>query len=158
VGGSSSVTLHGQFDITLDDKSRIILPAVFRRKMNTDILFITEGKDNNLWVYPPTKFDKLIEDLEELTDPFSQDDRDLVRDMIGSCHEADIDKSGRVLIAESLRDFAGLTKDCVVVGMINYLEIWDKEKFLISKTKSKENTKATEDMSRRIKHKKGVVV
>jgi MraZ protein len=160
---NNSVKLIGHFDVTLDDKNRLILPASFRKIFGDDTLHLTKGEDNNLWLYPSLKWEKLTEEFEELTDPFSSKDRRLLRKLVGSAHEVDIDKSGRILVASNLREYAGLSKDCVVIGQLNYIEIWDKDRFDKYNDSGNEDNRmeekeASEDMSRRLKNKKGVAV
>jgi MraZ protein len=63
------------------------------------------------------------------TNPFSAQGRYITRHFIGPSQELDIDRQGRILIPPALRDFAGLSKDCIVLGQFDYIEIWDEVRY-----------------------------
>jgi len=150
--------LTGEFRVTLDEKGRISLPAGLRKDIDDPSLRITKGQDNCLWVFPSTKWLELVStSITENTDPFSRKDRSLLRRLIGPSHEVEIDKAGRIPITQSLREFSGLTKDCMVLGQIDYIEIWDEERyFKYLETSDGEFEEASEQLSNRIKNKRGI--
>jgi MraZ protein len=121
--------LIGEFFVTLDDKYRISLPAPLRKILNQANLFITKGPDKCLRVYTPDKWLEMKNDIMENTDPYSKTSLSLRRLFIGPSQMVEIDKAGRIHIAESLREFAGLLKTCVVIGQIDYIDIYSDNHF-----------------------------
>jgi len=150
--------LTGEYRVTLDEKGRISLPAGLRKDIDDPSLRITKGQDNCLWLFPSTKWDELVSTkIVENTDPFSRGDRSLLRRLIGPSQEVEVDKAGRIPIAQSLREFAGLSKDCMVLGQIDYIEIWDEERYLkYLETSGDEYEKASEQLSNNIKSRRGI--
>lgn len=114
----------GEFHHTLDDKGRMSIPVKFRADLAQGAV-VTRGLDRSLFLYPKDEWQKLAEKLAAL--PFGQaDTRAFARLMLAGAMEVEIDKSGRVLLPEYLRTYAGLSKDAVVAGLFNRLEIWDE--------------------------------
>jgi len=158
VGNSGMKLLTGEFRVTLDEKGRISLPAGLRKDIDDPTLRITKGEDNCLWLFPSAKWEELVSTkIAENTDPFSRKDRSLLRRLIGPSQEIEIDKAGRIPIAQSLREFAGLSKDCMVLGQIDYIEIWDESRyFKYLESSGDEFEAASEELSGRIKRKRGI--
>lgn len=114
----------GEFHHTLDDKGRMSIPVKFRADLAQGAV-VTRGLDHSLFLYPKDEWQKLAEKLAAL--PFGQaDTRAFARLMLAGAMEVEIDKSGRVLLPEYLRQYAGLSKDTVVAGLYNRIEIWDE--------------------------------
>jgi MraZ protein len=121
--------LTGEFKVTLDEKGRISLPAHLRRVLNETNLTITQcNEDSCLWLYPASEYNVLLKKVQANTNPLSREDRDIKRRLFNSI-PIEIDKAGRIPIIQSYREFAGLNKDCVVLGQGDYIEIWDAEKY-----------------------------
>jgi len=154
--------LSGEFNVILDEKYRITLPAQIRKDLDVSSMVITKGEDNCLWLYTSAKWDELIGSaIKDNTDPFSKKDRRVLRKFIGPSQIVEIDKAGRILISENLRDYAGILKDCVVLGQIDYLEIWDDKRYKEYCNEDNENNAnefdaASEELSQRIKQKRGI--
>ena len=154
--------LSGEFNVILDEKYRITLPAQIRKDLDVSSMVITKGEDNCLWLYTSAKWDELIGNaIKENTDPFSKKDRRVLRKFIGPSQIVEIDKAGRILLSENLRDYAGIFKDCVVLGQIDYLEIWDEKRYQEYCNEDNENNAnefgiASEELSQRIKRKRGI--
>jgi MraZ protein len=115
--------MYGRVENTLDDKGRITFPARFKRDFPDDRVIITLGLDTCLWVYPPEVWREVAESLEQL--PMSDEVLKMQRHFLGSAAEAEIDRSGRIAIPQSLREYAGLSRDCLIMAMGRRLEIWD---------------------------------
>jgi MraZ protein len=148
--------LTGEFKVTLDEKGRISLPALLRRCLNESTLYLTEGYEKSLGLYTSEQYNKRISDIINNTTPYSEKDRNLRRRLVGPIQEVEIDKAGRIPIAASLREFAELSKDCVVLGQIEYIEIWDEEKYRALKKESNgEVVAASEELSLAIKRQRG---
>ncbi len=119
----------GEFRNTLDEKGRLSLPAKLRTSLTSSVLIITQGMDNCLWVFTPESWQKLSEQIFESTSLFQQQGRNIQRRVIAPAQEVEIDKAGRIAIPQSLRDYAKLEKECVVLGITHRIEIWDQETY-----------------------------
>ncbi len=117
--------LTGEFTNTLDDKGRISLPSRLRAGLLGNILILTQGIDQCLWLFPPEQWKGLSQKLMESTSPFQAKSRMIQRRIIAPAQEVEIDKAGRIAIPQSLREFAGLSKECTILGIEKYFEIWD---------------------------------
>jgi len=129
----------GEYRHTLDDKGRMSVPVKFRASLAEGAV-VTRGLDRSLFLYPTSEWQTLAEKLASL--PFGQSDtRAFARLMLAGAMEVEVDKSGRVLLPEYLRTYAGLAKDVVVAGLYNRLEIWDEAtwKEYSTKTESEGN-------------------
>jgi len=121
--------LTGEFKTTLDEKGRISLPASLRRVLNEEKLILTQNNyDNCLWLFPVGEYKAKLNTYKENTNLLSKKDRDFRRRFFNS-HEVEIDKAGRLLIIQNFREFAGLVKECVILGQGEYIEIWDEESY-----------------------------
>lgn len=117
----------GEYSHNLDAKGRVIIPAKYREELG-DRFILTKGMDGCLFVLPEEAFLKLTEELKAL--PLSvKDSRKLVRHFSGAAEPGELDKQGRVLISSKLREHAGLEKDVVLVGVLDKIEIWSKERW-----------------------------
>ncbi|MDR2900231.1 MAG: division/cell wall cluster transcriptional repressor MraZ [Treponema sp.] len=121
--------LTGEFNNTLDDKGRVSLPSRLRSGLSGNILVLTQGVDQCLWLLPPEQWKELSRKLMESTSPFQARSRLVQRRIIAPAQEVEIDKAGRIAIPQSLREFAGLSKDCVILGIDKYIEIWDADQY-----------------------------
>jgi MraZ protein len=113
----------GTFTPKLDDKGRLFLPAKFRDEMKEGLV-ITRGQDRSLEVRTAADFASFSARLRESTDSRK---RGYTRMLFALLSEQAPDKQGRITIAPELRRYAGLQKDCMVIGVNNKLEIWDPE-------------------------------
>jgi MraZ protein len=119
--------LTGEFRGTLDEKGRISLPASLRRILNEEKLKITQcDNERCLWIFPASAYSDLINKVSENTNLLAVKDRAFRRRLFNS-HEVEIDKAGRIQIAQNCRDFANLSKECVILGQGELIEIWDEE-------------------------------
>jgi MraZ protein len=121
--------LTGEFNNTLDEKGRLNFPAKFRDELAVDRLVVTKGMDKCLWAFHPTKWAEVKRNIMANTSPFHAAARRVQRTIVSPAQEVEIDKTGRIAIPQSLREYASLTKDCVVAGVDTYFEIWDKDTY-----------------------------
>ncbi|MBX6377512.1 MAG: division/cell wall cluster transcriptional repressor MraZ [Clostridia bacterium] len=113
----------GEYCHSLDEKGRLTLPSRFREELG-DPFVVTKGLDKCLFAYPRAEWEALGEKLRTL--PFTQAKvRSFVRFFFSGAAECSPDRQGRVLLPPSLRDYAGLTRDVMVVGVANRVEVWD---------------------------------
>jgi MraZ protein len=113
----------GTYAPRLDDKSRLVLPAKFREQF-AEGLVITKGQERCLCVWPLEGFRSLTEDLRKapLT---SKGARDYTRVLFAGAQDEVPDRQGRVTIPPHLRDYAGLRRECAVIGANTRVEVWD---------------------------------
>ena len=107
----------------LDEKGRLILPAKYREELSAGLV-LTKGQERCLYVFPETEFGRITEALR--TAPVTAKAvRDYSRVFFASASDEELDKQGRITIPLSLREYAGLQRECVVIGANTRLEIWD---------------------------------
>jgi MraZ protein len=107
----------------LDEKGRLILPAKFRDEL-ADGLVITRAQDRCLAIWPVATFIEQTQALRNAPSS-SKQVRDYQRMLASGASDETPDKQGRITIPPHLRTYAGLDKDCVVVGAMNRVEVWD---------------------------------
>jgi MraZ protein len=124
----------GEYSHNLDDKNRLAVPKKFRSDLSKGAV-VTRGLDNCLFLYTKKEWEKLAEKLAAL--PFAQaNTRAFARLMLAGAMDVDIDKQGRVMLPEYLRQYAGSGNSIVVAGLYNRLELWDETKWAEYKKKT----------------------
>jgi len=119
--------LIGQYEHTIDAKKRLALPAKFRGELG-DKIIITRGIDGCLFVYTQQEWATQSAKWGSLT--ISQTEaRSFARMMLAGAMEVALDKLGRILVPDYLKEYAGLKKEVVICGLSNRLEIWDAAKW-----------------------------
>ncbi len=117
----------GEFNYKIDAKKRLAVPSRFRDDLDKKVV-VTRGLDGCLFLYPIEEWEKLAEKISNL--PLSQSDaRSFARVMLAGAMEVEIDGSGRILIPDYLKEYAGLDKEVTIAGVYNRMEIWNKEKW-----------------------------
>lgn len=107
----------------LDDKGRLALPAKFRSDLEGGLV-ITKGQERCLFVFPMAEFSRITTLLREA--PVTQRSvRDYSRVFFASASHEVPDSQGRITVPATLREYAGLSKDCVVIGANSRVEVWD---------------------------------
>ncbi|MEK9154751.1 MAG: division/cell wall cluster transcriptional repressor MraZ [Patescibacteria group bacterium] len=115
--------LLGEYQHNLDSKGRIALPAKFRPNLSGGAI-ITRGLDHCLFAFGAKDWEILAQKLIAL--PLVQaNSRAFARLMLAGAMDVEIDKQGRILIPDYLREYAGLKKEAVIAGLYNRIEIWD---------------------------------
>lgn len=115
-------TFLGEYRPSLDDKGRLILPAKLREGLGRDF-YLTKGLDRCLFIFPEGEWSQLESKLQSL--PFTRSDvRAFTRFFFAGATDGEMDKQGRVLIPPTLREYAGLQKETVVIGVGSRIEIW----------------------------------
>ena len=117
----------GEYHHSIDEKGRLIMPSKFRYDLG-ETFVITRGIDSCLFVYPMETWNKLTNKLNELS--FTKKDvRAFQRFFLSAATICEFDKQGRINVTSPLADYAGLTKECVVIGVNDRIEIWSKNTF-----------------------------
>lgn len=109
----------------LDEKGRIFLPAKFRDELSEGLV-VTRGQERCLYVWPAGEFRSFTEELQAAP-VTNKRARDFMRMLSAGASAEQADKQGRVTLPQLLRDYAGLHRECVVIGAFNRVEIWDAE-------------------------------
>ena len=107
----------------LDDKGRLILPAKFRDQLRGGVV-VTQGQEHCLYVFPTEEFERISGQLRQAP-VTNKKARDYLRVWMSSASDEDLDKQGRVTLPPALRRYAGLERDCAVIGAGDRIEIWD---------------------------------
>jgi MraZ protein len=119
--------LIGNFTNTLDEKGRVIIPAAFRYDLS-EKFYLTKGVEKCLYIYPEKEWLQFVESLQEM--PASKkENRKALRYFSSNAAECEVDKQGRILIPQRLREHALLGKEVLFVGNLNKVEIWNPEYF-----------------------------
>ncbi len=117
----------GSFVHSLDEKNRLLIPSRLRAAL-TNKIFIMKGYEGSLSLYPEGSFEKYLAKLQSL--PFeSKTSRDIERIALSSVFELDIDKVNRIQIPTALINKYKISKEVVVIGLLDHIEIWSKEKW-----------------------------
>ena len=132
----------GEYNYTIDTKGRLIIPSKFREALGDEFV-VTKGLDGCLFVYDNEEWQNFEGKLKTL--PLTNKDaRQFVRFFLAGAAAVEVDKQGRILLPSVLREFAGLEKEVVLVGVASRVEIWSKEKW--------ESAVAYEDMEEIAEH------
>ena len=124
----------GEYTYSIDDKKRLAVPSKFRGELKNKVV-VTRGLDKCLFVYPMKVWSELAGKLGTL--PVGESGtRSFIRLMLAGAIDVDVDKQGRILIPDYLREYAGLSKAVVVTGVYNRFEIWNAESWKSYKTKT----------------------
>ncbi|NLT19545.1 MAG: division/cell wall cluster transcriptional repressor MraZ [Syntrophomonadaceae bacterium] len=112
----------GEYQHTLDVKGRITIPSRFREQL-LERFVATKGLDNCIFLYPMDEWQAIENKLKSL--PFTRADvRSFARFFFSGASELEVDKQGRVVLPGNLRDYAGIDKDVVIIGVGTRVEIW----------------------------------
>jgi MraZ protein len=118
--------ITGEFRCSLDEKGRLLIPARMRADVAGSIVILTRGVENCLWLFPPEEWKTFSEKLIGSTSLLQEESRLIQRRMIAPAQETEIDKAGRIVIPQTLREYADLKKDCLILGLKKYMEIWSE--------------------------------
>ena len=117
----------GEYNHTIDAKGRLIIPSKFREALGDEFV-VTKGLDGCLFVFDGTEWSAFEEKLKAL--PITNKDaRQFVRFFLAGAASVEVDKQGRILVPNVLREFADLSKDVTLIGVGSRIEIWDKGRY-----------------------------
>jgi MraZ protein len=116
----------GEYEVTLDAKGRFLLPSGFKKQLpEAELRFVVNrGFEKCLILYPMQSWEPLHTKISQLNE-FDPKARAFRRQFLGGATEVEADTAGRLLLPPTLRDFAGLTKDVILVAAVDKIEIWD---------------------------------
>ena len=122
---------YGEYEHTIDRKGRLIVPAKFRQALQehqVKALFLTRGLDGCLFLFPEAEWRQTESRFKDI--PFTKGEgRKFNRLFFSGATEVMVDRLGRLLVPRTLKEFAQIKQDAVIVGVSNRMEIWAKEKW-----------------------------
>lgn len=135
----------GEYNHVLDEKGRLGLPSKFRKELSKGVV-VTKGLDNCLWVYPQNEWNILAERLAKI--PISQaKNRSFIRLMLAGAMDILLDNQGRINLPDYLLKYAHVSKEVIVAGLYNRLEIWDEKRWnQYRKIMEKDSNKTAESL------------
>ncbi len=114
-----------EYNHTVDTKGRLIVPSKFREQLGDEFV-VTKGMDGCLFVYANEDWSAFEQKLTSLP-LINKEARKFARFFLAGAAQVEVDKQGRILLPANLRQFAGLEKDVVLVGVGSRIEIWSRE-------------------------------
>lgn len=115
----------GRFEHSVDTKGRVAVPARFRDKLSGELI-ITRGNDRCLYLFTQDSWEPLAEKLNALPTG-DQDARNMRRAIFSAAEPVELDKQGRIIIPDHLRHYSGIDGNVAIIGVGNYIEIWNQE-------------------------------
>lgn len=123
-----ALSMFGEFNHNVDAKGRLSIPSKFRDSLGSTVV-ISRGPERCLRLYSLEEWEKFVENMEQQLDTSDVRGRYVFRELTSKSSVCDVDSQGRIIITSSLRDFAGISKEVVVIGNGKKAEIWDKAKY-----------------------------
>lgn len=117
--------LTGEYNNAIDDKGRISFPAKLRSAVNQNAVMITKGLDRCLWLFTAEEWENFQNKLMANASMMKTKSLNVVRHFIAPAQLVEFDKNGRLSIPQSLREYANLSKECTILGIAKYIELWD---------------------------------
>ena len=117
--------MKGEYQHTLDAKGRLFIPAKLREQLG-DGFVVTKGLDECLFLYPQKAWDELEQKIRQL--PMSKS-RGLQRFFLSAAGDVTVDRQARIVIPTTLRSYANLERDVVVIGVGERAELWDARRW-----------------------------
>ena len=127
----------GQFEHGLDDKNRLFLPSRFREKQKGPEFILTQGLEKCLFLFPLSSWNELAAKLADLPLANKMEERAFKRILLSAACETEVDTQGRILIPQTLKDYAQISHSVVVLGVLKHVEIWAKEKWNVYHKKAR---------------------
>lgn len=121
--------ISGEYKNSIDEKGRVMFPSKLRSVLPEGYLVITRGIDHCLWLFTPGEWQKLSDKVMASASLFKMESRLVMRRLIAPAQEIAFDKSGRISVPQSLREYAGLENDCIILGLHKYFELWDVNEY-----------------------------
>src|SRR5574341_1827372 len=119
---------RGQYEHAIDDKGRLSIPAKLREALGKEKTLVLTSFDAYLTAFP-LKAWRTIEERIRANPTFKRDMRDFLRIVYSSAEDVAIDPQGRILIPQGMRQRAGITREVVIIGVMDQIEIWDKARW-----------------------------
>jgi MraZ protein len=123
-------SFHGEFEATVDAKGRFLLPAALRKQLpeGENTMVISRGFENCITLYPMATWNGILEKIKQLNQ-FDLNVRAFTRTFLGGASEIELDTAGRILLSNTMKTYAGISKDIVIAATLDRFEIWDAGKY-----------------------------
>ena len=121
--------LTGEYNNTIDDKGRLSFPGKLRAALNQNVLIVTKGLERCLWLFTLDEWESFQSKLLSNASMMKSESMLVIRRFIASACDVEFDKNGRLSIPRELREYAHLSKDCTVLGIAKYMELWDSQTY-----------------------------
>jgi MraZ protein len=123
-------SLLGEYEATVDAKGRFLLPAGLRKQLGegASTFIMNRGFEKCLSLYPMSSWEPIVKQISGLNQ-FDPKVREFRRQFLAGATEVDLDSAGRMLLPQTLKEFAELSKDIILVGALDKVEIWDAVKY-----------------------------
>ena len=119
--------LIGEYHHNLDEKNRLMMPAKTLANLGSEVI-VSRGFEKCLMVYPIEKWNRVVEKFSELSITKS-DTRKFMRILLSGATSCKFDSHSRICIPAVLKDYAGIEKECTILGLDDHLEIWSEEAY-----------------------------
>lgn len=119
----------GEFDHTLDDKGRIIIPSKYRTVLGAKVYLAKSWEEECLYLFPRGEWERIMKEYLAHISPFDEAGQEFRRALASDVEDAEVDKQGRVFIPAKLRPHAGIENQVTILGVLDRLEIWDTAKW-----------------------------
>jgi MraZ protein len=125
-----TTVLFGEYDLTIDEKNRLLVPAEVRRSLDPEAdggaFFVTVGKNRKPWLYPERRYEALVSKLESQLTP-ADDELAFDQMVFSMASREEWDSQGRLLLKEKYRTRTGLAREITMIGVRDHLEIWNRD-------------------------------
>lgn len=140
---------QGHTKVNLDDKGRIIIPSKFRKHISLDannILNITLGRDDCLWLFPSNEWVKLLQMLNQVNS-YTKDEVAMKRQILYHADECQTDSQHRILVSSELLHLVKIKKEVLLIGQLERIEFWNPETYV---SYLKDNADTYEDVMEKV--------
>jgi MraZ protein len=122
------LAFRGQYDFSLDAKNRLNVPAKFRPAFSDGVV-LAKALEPCVAIWAPDSFEAWTESFLANLNPVSRERRSLTRYFAGNSWDAELDSAGRVTLTAQLLKHAGISKEVVVIGNLDHIEVWDRDRW-----------------------------
>ena len=136
----------GQYEHTLDAKNRLTIPAKFRAQLSEGVVLAKE-QETCLAIRPVSAWNRFTEEMRRLGTTWNQDYRDFQRRYTAGAFDAQLDAAGRIMLPQALIDKAKLSREVVLIGNLDTIEVWDRARWREEETRLDE---AVPELARRL--------
>lgn len=121
---------HGEYEATVDQKGRFLLPGGLKKQLpeGEGRFILSRGFEKCLTLYPLKSWEQIIAKISQLND-FDPKVREFRRQFLGGATEVELDSAGRMLLPQTLKEFAGISKNIILAAALDRFEIWDAGKY-----------------------------
>ncbi|NCI49139.1 division/cell wall cluster transcriptional repressor MraZ [Sediminibacterium roseum] len=124
------IGFHGEYEATVDQKGRFLLPGGLKKQLpeGEGRFILSRGFEKCLTLYPIKSWEQIISKISQLND-FDPKVREFRRQFLGGATEVELDSAGRMLLPQTLKEFAGISKNIILAAALDRFEIWDAGKY-----------------------------